>query len=68
MGGHAWLLGACVVAKGSGHAWLGVGAVCGYQGVCVVVGEVWLLGVCMVAREVCVVAGVHAWDMTRYSQ
>ena len=59
--------GACVVAKGWGHAWLGVGAVCGYQGgvwllgACMVAGEVcgcW--GVCMVAGEVCVVAGgVH---------
>ena len=44
--------GACVVARGWGACMVGVGAVCGYQGVCVVAG-----GVCMVAGEMCVVVG-----------
>ena len=45
-GGHAWLWGACVVARG----------MCGCWGVCVVVE-----GACMVARGACVVARGHAW-------
>ena len=54
-GGHVWLLGVCMVARGmhgcweacivaGGCVWL-LGGVCGCQGACMVVGgHAWLLG------------------------
>ena len=59
-GGHAWLPGACVVARRrvwlGGHMWL-PGGMHGCQGVCMVAGgHVWLWG------------GGHVWDTMRYGQ
>ena len=58
-GGHTWLWGVCMVARG--HLWL-PGGVCGCWGACVVAGGyAWLQGVCVVAGGACMVARGCAW-------